>query len=200
MASRSPPPRRPASGSRSKEEGVYKTVRGHEDARQHHRHSRPRGFHGRSGAFPARARRRDRRVRARCRRAAAIRNRLASGEQISAFRASRSSTRWTASARTSTTSIDDMRKKLGANAWPILIPIGEEDYLKGQIDVVNQKAVIYLDDDTMGSTYEVRRDSRGEQGRRSTRPTTIWSSRFPIIDDEIGEAVPRREADHAARC
>ena len=36
--------------------------------------------------------------------------------------------------------IEDMRKKLGANAWPILIPIGKEDYLKGQIDVLNQKA------------------------------------------------------------
>ncbi len=51
--------------------------------------------------------------------------------------------------------VEDMRKKLGANAWPILIPIGKEDYLKGQIDVVNQKAIIYVDDNTMGSTYNV---------------------------------------------
>ena len=49
-----------------------------------------------------------------------------------------------------------MRKKLGANAWPILIPLGKEDHLKGQLDVVNRKAVFYLDDDSMGSTYEVR--------------------------------------------
>ena len=51
--------------------------------------------------------------------------------------------------------IEEMRKKLGANAWPILIPIGKEDYLKGQIDVLNQKAVIYVDDNTMGSTYNI---------------------------------------------
>ncbi len=51
--------------------------------------------------------------------------------------------------------IEEMRKKLGANAWPILIPIGKEDYLKGQIDVVNQKAIIYVDDNTMGSTYNI---------------------------------------------
>ena len=51
--------------------------------------------------------------------------------------------------------IEEMRKKLGANAWPILIPIGKEDYLKGQIDVVNQKAVVYVDDNTMGSTYVI---------------------------------------------
>jgi hypothetical protein len=36
-----------------------------------------------------------------------------------------------------------MCAKLGANAWPILIPIGAEDNLIGQIDVVNQKAIIY---------------------------------------------------------
>src|SRR6187401_2908878 len=51
--------------------------------------------------------------------------------------------------------VESMRKKLAANAWPILIPLGKEDYLKGQLDVVNRKAVIYLDNDVMGSTYEV---------------------------------------------
>ena len=51
--------------------------------------------------------------------------------------------------------IEDVREKLGANAFPILIPIGSEEELKGQIDVINQKAVIYSDDDLLGSTYEV---------------------------------------------
>jgi elongation factor G len=48
-----------------------------------------------------------------------------------------------------------MRVKLGANVWPILIPLGKEDYLRGQIDVINQKAILYSDNDVMGSTYEV---------------------------------------------
>jgi elongation factor G len=51
--------------------------------------------------------------------------------------------------------LNDMRTKLGANAWPILIPLGAEDQLKGQIDVVNQKALVYLDSDKFGSTYEI---------------------------------------------
>jgi len=51
--------------------------------------------------------------------------------------------------------LNSMRQKLGANAWPILIPLGKEDYLKGQIDVLNQKAVIYSDNDQLGSTYEI---------------------------------------------
>jgi elongation factor G len=52
--------------------------------------------------------------------------------------------------------VADVREKLGANAWPILIPIGAEDLLIGQIDVVNKKAVIFSDDDKFGSTYVVR--------------------------------------------
>src|SRR6187455_489369 len=43
--------------------------------------------------------------------------------------------------------IKTMHDKLAANAWPILIPLGKEDYLKGQLDVVNRKAVLYLDND-----------------------------------------------------
>ena len=52
-------------------------------------------------------------------------------------------------------SIESMRKKLHANAWPILIPLGAEDHLTGQLDVVNRKAVIYRDNDIMGSTYDI---------------------------------------------
>lgn len=51
--------------------------------------------------------------------------------------------------------VNDMRVKLGANAWPILIPLGAEDHLRGQIDVVNQQAVFYDDDSSMGSTYRI---------------------------------------------
>src|SRR5438309_3398249 len=52
-------------------------------------------------------------------------------------------------------SIDSMRKKLGANAWPVLLPLGKEDQFKGQIDVINKKAVVYSDSDELGSTYEL---------------------------------------------
>ena len=50
----------------------------------------------------------------------------------------------------------EVREKLGANAARILIPIGAEDHLTGQIDVVNQKAVLFSDDDKFGSTYTVQ--------------------------------------------
>ncbi len=51
--------------------------------------------------------------------------------------------------------LSDMRKKLGAYAFPVLIPIGKEDHLEGGIDVVNQKAIIYDSDDENGLKYTV---------------------------------------------
>ena len=33
--------------------------------------------------------------------------------------------------------VAEMRTKLDANAWPVLIPIGQEHELRGQIDVIN---------------------------------------------------------------
>lgn len=51
--------------------------------------------------------------------------------------------------------LKDVREKLGATAAAVLIPIGSEENLRGQIDVVNQKAVIYSDDDKIGSTFTI---------------------------------------------
>lgn len=51
--------------------------------------------------------------------------------------------------------LDDMRKKLGAYAYPIFLPIGKEDKLSGVIDVVNQKAIVYDDNDEAGLKYEI---------------------------------------------
>src|SRR5439155_20040853 len=51
--------------------------------------------------------------------------------------------------------LDDMRKKLGAYAFPIFLPIGKEDYFTGVIDVVNQKAIAYDPNDEVGLKYEI---------------------------------------------
>src|SRR5881296_539747 len=51
--------------------------------------------------------------------------------------------------------LNDMRKKLGAYAYPIFLPIGKEDNFTGVIDVVNQKAVVYDTNDEVGLKYEI---------------------------------------------
>src|SRR5437660_8304015 len=51
--------------------------------------------------------------------------------------------------------LNDMRKKLGAYAYPVFLPIGKEDNFRGVIDIVNQKAIVYVPDDEVGLKYEV---------------------------------------------
>ena len=51
--------------------------------------------------------------------------------------------------------VAEMRKKLGAYAYPVVIPIGKEDHLHGVIDVINQKAIVYDETDELGMRYEL---------------------------------------------
>ncbi len=81
--------------------------------------------------------------------------------------------------------IDSMRKKLSANAWPVLIPIGREDYLKGQLDVVNNKAVIYSDDNQLGSTYAVE-EVPAEFKDIVAKAHADLVEQIANLDDEIG--------------
>jgi elongation factor G len=81
--------------------------------------------------------------------------------------------------------IDSMRKKLAANAWPVLIPIGAEDYLKGQLDVVNNKAVIYSDHDQHGSTYSIVDVPAELQDTVDTAYANLVEQ-IANLDDEIG--------------
>jgi len=81
--------------------------------------------------------------------------------------------------------VQSMRTKLGANAWPVLIPLGREDYLKGQIDVINHKAVIYLDNDLMGSTYEIQEIP--EEFKESTEKAYAdLVAQMCDLDEELG--------------
>ena len=81
--------------------------------------------------------------------------------------------------------VKDVREKLGANAWPILIPIGAEDNLSGQIDVINQKAIIYSDDDKFGSTYKVR-ELQGDEVDKAKDAYEGLVAAICDVDDELG--------------
>jgi len=49
--------------------------------------------------------------------------------------------------------VEQMKKRLGAQAVPIQLPIGAEDDFKGVVDLVKMKA-IYWNDETQGMTFE----------------------------------------------
>jgi len=51
--------------------------------------------------------------------------------------------------------ISQMRDKLGANAIPVQIPIGQEETFKGVIDLIENKAVIWYEDEKIGLRYEL---------------------------------------------
>ena len=80
----------------------------------------------------------------------------------------------------------EVKEKLGANAVRILIPIGAEDHLRGQIDVVNQKAVIYNDDATFGSTYEIVELDEAQKALAEAAYTELLDT-VASVDDQLGE-------------
>src|SRR5262249_32070919 len=85
-------------------------------------------------------------------------------------------------------SVDSIHKKLGANAWPVLLPLGAEDQLRGQLDVINKKAIIYSENDRLGSTYEVT-DVPKEYVDAVEEARNELIHQVSHIDDEVAHAV-----------
>ena len=52
--------------------------------------------------------------------------------------------------------VQQIRERLGANAVPIQIPMGSEENFTGVIDLVENKAVVWYKDDTLGTRYELQ--------------------------------------------
>ena len=82
-------------------------------------------------------------------------------------------------------SIESMRKKLGANVWPVLLPLGKEDYLKGQLDVINRKAIIYSENELQGSVYEVTDVPEEHKGIVDKAYNDLVTA-ISDLDDEVG--------------
>ncbi|MFQ6723008.1 MAG: elongation factor G [Opitutales bacterium] len=51
--------------------------------------------------------------------------------------------------------VNDIREKLGGNAYPLFLNIGAEDQFKGLIDLIEEKAYIYDENDPKGMRYDV---------------------------------------------
>ena len=84
--------------------------------------------------------------------------------------------------------VSEMRKKLGAYAYPIAIPIGKEDYFRGIIDLVSQKAVIYDLSDELGLKYEVTEIPEEDKDRARFALAELIDG-VANKDDEIAELV-----------
>jgi len=84
--------------------------------------------------------------------------------------------------------VDDMRKKLGAYAYPVALPIGREDKLRGVIDVVNQRAIIYDPDDDSGMKFQITDIPDSEQERARQALTELVDA-VSNKDDEVATLV-----------
>ncbi len=52
--------------------------------------------------------------------------------------------------------IHQISEKLGANPVPVQLPIGNSETFAGVIDLIEKKAIVWVDDETLGIKYEVR--------------------------------------------
>jgi elongation factor G len=51
--------------------------------------------------------------------------------------------------------VHQIRERLGAHPVPIQIPVGAEENFQGMIDLVHMKAVIYNEDESLGTKFEI---------------------------------------------
>ena len=80
--------------------------------------------------------------------------------------------------------IEEMKKRLGANAVAIQIPIGSEEDLKGIVDLIEMKATIYGDDGLSFEVTDIPEDLKAKA--EDYREKMIESAAH--FDDEIMEA------------
>jgi len=84
--------------------------------------------------------------------------------------------------------VAEMRKKLGAYAYPVVLPLGREDKLEGVIDVINQKAIWHDPADESGVKTELIEIPPGEIERARQALADLVDA-VANKDDEIAELV-----------
>ena len=86
--------------------------------------------------------------------------------------------------------LNDMRTKLKAYAYPIMLPIGAEDKFEGVIDLVNQKAIVWGPGDVTneGLKYEIK-DLPAEHQERAKAGLQELIEAVSNKDDVLAEMV-----------
>lgn len=83
--------------------------------------------------------------------------------------------------------VAELRTKLGANAWPVFLPVGREDELRGQIDVIDRRFIRYDPEQAMGLVYEVETVPPAEIERTEAARRELVEA-LADIDAEIADA------------
>jgi len=90
----------------------------------------------------------------------------------------------------------EMREKLGANAQPVLIPIGSESDLRGQIDVIRRQAIVYnLAANDKGRVFSVGELPESERERAEVAYCALVET-IAELDEDIADAfLAERDVD-----
>jgi len=98
--------------------------------------------------------------------------------------------------------IDQMHKRLGANAAPIQLPFGKDGEFKGIIDLVEKKLIYYKDD--LGKDFEIQ-EIPAQALPEVDKQRTVMLERLAEVDDKImedylhGKDIPVAELKTAIR-
>jgi len=98
--------------------------------------------------------------------------------------------------------IDQMHKRLGANAAAIQLPFGKEADFKGIIDIVENKLILYKDD--LGKDFEIK-EVPAELHAEVEKFRNLLIEKLAEVDDKImedylhGKAVPPKEMKESIR-
>ncbi len=84
--------------------------------------------------------------------------------------------------------VASLREKLGAYAYGVCLPLGSEENLRGNIDVINQKAVIFDESDPLGIKFTVE-EIPGELKTEAALALEELIHAVAEKDEEIGERV-----------
>ncbi|MDE5618513.1 MAG: GTP-binding protein, partial [Clostridia bacterium] len=99
--------------------------------------------------------------------------------------------------------IEMMKERLGANAVPIVLPIGSADTFMGYVDVIEQHAVVY-DLDKDGKTFEIK-EIPADMVDAAAKARENLLDAVSMYDDELmmkmleGEEIPVEEIKAALR-
>src|SRR5262249_23120274 len=77
--------------------------------------------------------------------------------------------------------VDELRHKLQANACPVLLPWGSEDQLRGQLDVIHERAYLFTSTDAAYCVQDVPSESRALV--TSARAELV--ARIADLDEEV---------------
>jgi elongation factor G len=93
--------------------------------------------------------------------------------------------------------VEEMRRKLGANAVPIQLPIGAEGAFRGMVDLVRMKSLVW-DDDVLGAHYR-EEEVPADLAEEAQAARALLMERLAETDDSLMEAyVEGRAVDEPA--